>query len=114
MSIGCYVLTLLYTGMPRPFEGRRSTDHRHPLSHPHDPNYALDKGIRVAHPGVDRPTPEASGPEDIEVTEAMLKAGRLAIAEWDSRFEEWDGLAESVYVAMERARRAIVENFGIC
>jgi hypothetical protein len=43
--------------------------------------------------------------EEIEVTPEMIEAGINAYCEWDSRFEETEGLVWQIYEAMELARR---------
>lgn len=44
--------------------------------------------------------------EDIEaeITDAMVAAGKTAYHDWDSRFEEPEGLVIAVYEAMRKAQ----------
>lgn len=42
---------------------------------------------------------------EIEITPAMIMAGIAAYCEWDSRFEEADGLVVSIFQAMEKVAR---------
>lgn len=44
--------------------------------------------------------PDRPPPAEIEVTDAMIKAGMMAYSAWDRRFEEPEGLVDSVFRAM--------------
>ena len=48
---------------------------------------------------------EAHSTDEIEITEAMIEAGALAVGEYDCRFEGPEEAVCRVYVAMARARK---------
>ncbi len=41
---------------------------------------------------------------EIEITDAMMKAGILAYSNWDRRFEDSECLVYEIYEAMEKAK----------
>ncbi|MGA8611857.1 MAG: hypothetical protein WB760_09115 [Xanthobacteraceae bacterium] len=50
---------------------------------------------------------EANSTDEIEITEAMIEAGRAALAAYHHEFElPWDAV-KRIYVCMERVRRSL-------
>ena len=61
------------------------------------PNYSFEIAERI--PMIE----QRDKPDEIEVTEAMLKAGALAFSSYDNRYDSIEGAAKEIFVAMLEA-----------